>query len=51
LSLFQRAVEIDPTARRHNQDRLRDLVRAHTGEIRVFSAHDAEELAWAQAAD
>jgi len=51
LSLFQRAMEIDPIARRHNQDRLRELVRAHAGEIRVFSAHDAEELAQAQAAD
>lgn len=50
LSLFQRAVEIDPIARRHNQDRLRDLVRTHATEVRVFSAHDAEELSRAQAA-
>ncbi|WP_373047342.1 MBL fold metallo-hydrolase [Vulgatibacter sp.] len=51
LSLFQRLVEIDPVARRHNQDRLRQLVRHHAGEVRVFSAHDPAELAWAQAAD
>jgi hypothetical protein len=51
LSLFQRAMEIDPIARRHNQDRLRDLVRNHVGEVRVFSAHDPEELSQVQAAD
>jgi glyoxylase-like metal-dependent hydrolase (beta-lactamase superfamily II) len=51
LALFQRMVEIDPVARRHNRANLRRLVRDHPGEVRVFSAHDPSELAWAQGAD
>jgi len=50
LAFFQKAMEIDPVARRHNRQRLRELVRAHAGEVRVFSAHDPRELEWAQAA-
>lgn len=44
LATFQRMVEIDPVARRHNRERLRELVRRHAGEVRVFSAHDPGEL-------
>jgi glyoxylase-like metal-dependent hydrolase (beta-lactamase superfamily II) len=42
LNLFQRFVAIDGAARIHNQGRLRDLVRG--GGVRVFSAHDPDEL-------
>lgn len=49
LRLFERVMQVDPVARAHNLRRLRALVRAHAGEIRVFSAHDARELAWARA--
>jgi glyoxylase-like metal-dependent hydrolase (beta-lactamase superfamily II) len=45
LSFFQRLVAVDDRARRANQVRLRELVRDHGGEVRVFSAHDPVELA------
>jgi glyoxylase-like metal-dependent hydrolase (beta-lactamase superfamily II) len=44
LALFQRLVAIDDRARRKNQARLRELVRDHGSEVRVFSAHDPVEL-------
>jgi glyoxylase-like metal-dependent hydrolase (beta-lactamase superfamily II) len=44
LALFQRRLEVDRAARLANQARLRELRRAHGSEVRVFSAHDAEEL-------
>ncbi len=50
LRAFQRLMAVDDAARRHNQDRLRALVRDRGSEVRVFCAHDASELdAWTQA--
>jgi glyoxylase-like metal-dependent hydrolase (beta-lactamase superfamily II) len=43
LGAFQRLVAMDDRARRDNQDRLRQLRRGHP-EVRVFSAHDRDEL-------
>jgi glyoxylase-like metal-dependent hydrolase (beta-lactamase superfamily II) len=43
LRLFQWSVEIDRKARLANQERLRELVRAHAAEVRVLSAHDPGE--------
>jgi glyoxylase-like metal-dependent hydrolase (beta-lactamase superfamily II) len=43
LSLFQRTAEFDRKARLENQARLRELSKA--GEVRVFCAHDPDELA------
>ena len=45
LVLFQKAMATDESARRHNQQRLRDLRAARGAEVTVFSAHDPEELA------
>lgn len=44
LAFFQRVVAIDDEARRANRARLRDLVRDHGANVRVFSAHDPVEL-------
>jgi glyoxylase-like metal-dependent hydrolase (beta-lactamase superfamily II) len=44
LALFQRLVAVDDVARRRNQGRLRDLVRSRSHEVRVFCAHDPQEL-------
>jgi glyoxylase-like metal-dependent hydrolase (beta-lactamase superfamily II) len=44
LGFFQRMVAIDNDARVKNQDRLRALVAAHNGDVKVFSAHDAVEF-------
>jgi glyoxylase-like metal-dependent hydrolase (beta-lactamase superfamily II) len=44
LALFQRLVATDDGARRRNQVRLRQLVRDHGSEVRVFCAHDPKEL-------
>jgi glyoxylase-like metal-dependent hydrolase (beta-lactamase superfamily II) len=44
LALFQRLAAVDDVARRANQGRLRELVRDHGREVRVFSAHDPVEL-------
>jgi glyoxylase-like metal-dependent hydrolase (beta-lactamase superfamily II) len=44
LDVFQRIIEIDGQARRKNQERLRDLVRESSDEVRVFSAHDPVEF-------
>lgn len=44
LALFQRIAAVDDAARRKNQARLRELVRDHRREVRVFSAHDPVEL-------
>lgn len=44
LAGFQSLVAYDDARRRHNQRRLRALVRDHGGEVRVFSAHDPTEL-------
>ncbi len=42
---FQSMVAVNDSLRRANLGRLRDLVRAHSREARVFCAHDATELA------
>ncbi|HEY8429044.1 MAG TPA: MBL fold metallo-hydrolase [Sandaracinaceae bacterium] len=44
LSLFQNAVAYDRERMRENQARLRELVREHRRVVRVFSAHDPNEL-------
>jgi glyoxylase-like metal-dependent hydrolase (beta-lactamase superfamily II) len=44
LAFFQRHVAVDNRARLDNQARLRRLHREHDSEIRVFSAHDPDEL-------
>jgi glyoxylase-like metal-dependent hydrolase (beta-lactamase superfamily II) len=44
LDLFQRAIAMNDGARRHNQERLRQLVREHRDAVRVFSAHDPTEF-------
>jgi len=45
LDVFQRLMAIDDRRRRENQERLRQLVLTHEGGVRVFSAHDPDELA------
>jgi glyoxylase-like metal-dependent hydrolase (beta-lactamase superfamily II) len=44
LALFQRIAAVDDATRLKNQARLRELVRDHRREVRVFSAHDPLEL-------
>lgn len=45
LRLFQALMSVDELARRHNQERLRELHAAHGAEVTVFSAHDPQEYA------
>ena len=45
LMAFQSLVQINGTQRLHNQRRLRELKRAHSGEVSLFCAHDPVELA------
>ena len=49
LDAFQRLVAFDDGARRYNQARLRELVRAQGPGVRVFCAHDPLELDRARA--
>lgn len=44
LAVFQRLLAMNEPARLHNQERLRELLRGHRDEVRVFSAHDPSEL-------
>lgn len=44
LSAFQRIFAVDDAKRRMNQARLRELVKEEGSNVRVFCAHDAEEL-------
>jgi glyoxylase-like metal-dependent hydrolase (beta-lactamase superfamily II) len=44
LRLFQAAVQMDGKARRHNQQRLRELARQHGDEVTLFCAHDPQEF-------
>jgi glyoxylase-like metal-dependent hydrolase (beta-lactamase superfamily II) len=44
LAFFQWLVAVDNRARLDNQARLRELVRDHGSDVRVFSAHDPVEL-------
>ena len=41
---YQRMMEVDRTARLHNQQRLRRLSLDHGDEVRIFCAHDALEF-------
>ena len=45
LAIFQTVVATDNSARLANQQRLRELKREGGGTVRMFSAHDDEELA------
>jgi glyoxylase-like metal-dependent hydrolase (beta-lactamase superfamily II) len=49
LRMFQTAMAADNSARVSNQARLRELVRDHGDEVRIFCAHDAVELEREQA--
>ncbi|MET7772461.1 MBL fold metallo-hydrolase [Nocardia sp. NPDC005366] len=44
ITLFERRVQTLGGPRRENQQRLRELVRDHRSRVRIFSAHNAEEL-------
>jgi glyoxylase-like metal-dependent hydrolase (beta-lactamase superfamily II) len=44
LRLYQWMMEQDRRARLHNQRRLRELKRLHSGEVVVFSGHDVREF-------
>lgn len=44
IALFENLVQTEKQARLDNQVRLRDLVRDHSGEVTVFSAHNAAEF-------
>ena len=50
FAAYQRLMEVDRPARLANQERLRDLRRAHGGEVRVFCSHDVVELQQARGA-
>src|SRR3954447_22099609 len=45
LRAYQKLMEVDRAVRLWNQQRLRDLTRAHGGEVTLFCAHDPSELA------
>lgn len=45
IRLYESLLAADDRLRRANQERLREMHAAHGGEVRVFCAHDAEELA------
>ena len=42
--LMQSVLEMKRPERRNNQERLRELVRTRSGQVRVFCAHDEEEF-------
>lgn len=44
LRFFQNVVGHNQKARRANQERLRELARAHGGEVTLFCSHDPHEL-------
>ncbi len=44
LRLYQRLMEVDRRRRLLNQRRLRQLVRGHGSEVKIFCAHDIVEL-------
>jgi len=44
LRLYQRLMEVDRRRRLLNQRRLRQLVRGHGAEVKIFCAHDVVEL-------
>lgn len=45
LRVYQNIMDTDRPARRANQQRLRELKRAHASEVRIFCSHDTRELA------
>ncbi len=45
LKAFQTLMAVDNLARRHNQERLRELWARHSAEVTIFSAHDPDEYA------
>lgn len=49
LRFFQNVTGSDRKARLANQERLRELARAHGDEVKLFCAHDPRELELAQA--
>jgi len=49
LRLFQNLTASDNRARKSNQERLRELARAHGDEVRLVCSHDPHELERAQA--
>lgn len=51
LRLFQNLTAADNKVRKANQERLRELNRAHGDEVRLFCAHDPRELEVLQAAE
>ncbi len=44
LRSYQRLMEVDRTARLHNQQRLRDLSQRHGDEVRIICSHDPVEF-------
>jgi glyoxylase-like metal-dependent hydrolase (beta-lactamase superfamily II) len=44
LRFYQRMMEVDRRARLTNQERLRNLIRGHGGDVELFCAHDAAEF-------
>jgi glyoxylase-like metal-dependent hydrolase (beta-lactamase superfamily II) len=51
LRLFQNLTAADNAVRKANQERLRELNRAHGDEVRLFCAHDPRELELLRAAE
>ena len=49
LRLFQNLSGSDRKARLSNQERLRELARAHGDQVKLFCSHDPRELELAQA--
>lgn len=49
LKIFQTIMQHEGATRHSNQERLRDLVRGHSAEVRTVCAHDATELEREQA--
>jgi glyoxylase-like metal-dependent hydrolase (beta-lactamase superfamily II) len=51
LRLFQNLTAVDNRVRKANQERLRELNRAHGDEVRLFCGHDPRELELLQTAE
>jgi glyoxylase-like metal-dependent hydrolase (beta-lactamase superfamily II) len=49
MRIFQTVMATDNRARKSNQERLRELVRSHGDEVKLFCAHDPRELELARA--
>jgi glyoxylase-like metal-dependent hydrolase (beta-lactamase superfamily II) len=49
MRIFQTAMATDNRARKANQERLRELARAHGDDVKIVCAHDPRELELAQA--